>query len=191
MKTTIKIITAFLLMYSLLLLTACPKAETVEKSLRKARESSAQMSIYGTKIVNANVEAYQAKEISPELFKELTVLTGKFSDGLKIYRDALDGAEKIFAQTKNLPSGTVNKLAAVFDEQVVATFLALADKLNLVRGAQAETIKTALASIRLTILALQGAFAEARANSFIENAAGALELRLFLETSTFSNNQIV
>lgn len=152
-----KIILTLLLCFSVFL-TGCPKAE---KSFRKARESSAKMAIYGEKIVQANIDARNAGEISQDLFRDLTSLTARYRDGLRIYREALTEAEKLAKSPAFDQKDALNKLSRLFDEQVVDAFLALTQKLNLISGSQSETIKTILASIRLTILAIQGAFSQA------------------------------
>lgn len=158
----LKSLIAIFLIFAVMALTACPKAN---KTLRTLRESSAKLSIYGTNIIHANIEAYKANEISANLFKDLTAFTGRYRDAVKIYRDSLDAAESIYKSTKNLPPGTIEKLSKLLDA-VVSAFTDLTTKLNLVTGSQANTIKNIIASVQLTFLALQGAFSQA--NQFRE-----------------------
>lgn len=155
----LRIFLSILLIFSIFTLTACPKAE---KTIRTFREQSAKMSIYGGKLIDANKDAFQAKEISKELFAGLTDLSGKFRDGLKIYRDSVNDAEIAYKSAGKLPPGVLGKLQVLFNEKVVEAFSNLALKLELVTGTQSETIKSIVASIRLTILAIQGAFSIAK-----------------------------
>jgi hypothetical protein len=137
------------------MLAGCPKAE---KSLRVARENSAKMASYGEKIVQANIDAFKAGEISRELLVELNGLTGAFVNGLGGYRQALAAAEAA-VKAGDVDKTQLDYLYAIFDDQVVAAFFALLARFNVLKGPLGETVKTILASIRLTIRAIQGAFA--------------------------------
>lgn len=145
-------------LYSLLFMTGCPK---VERSLRVAKENSAKMSTYGEKLIKANIDAFDAKEISPELLKELNALTGRFVSGVGVYRDTLAVVE-LAAKQGGADKKQIDYLYDVFDDQVVAAFFALLAKFNVLTGERAEIAKAILASIRLTIRAIQGAFSDAR-----------------------------
>lgn len=139
---------------------ACPKAQN---TYRAAKEASAKIQIYGTKLIDANIAAYKAKEISQADFAALNRLTGTFVEGVEIYRAALKEAEKILASGGTLPKGTLDRLDLVFNEKVVDAFLAMTQKLGVIPGVNTEAIKSIVAGIRLAILTVQEAFASAHA----------------------------
>jgi hypothetical protein len=152
-----KLIVIFIVSISRML-TGCPKGE---RTIRLAREKSAEMAIYGEKIVQANIDAFKTAEISRELFTELTQLTGKFTVGLGEYRAALSAAEVAIKNGAD-PKSILDQLYGILDDKVVAAFFALLARANVLSGPHAETIRFILASLRLTIRAVQGAFADAQ-----------------------------
>ena len=155
-----KIFVCLLVISSLVFMTACPKAQ---KTYRSAKEASAKIQIYGTNLIQANIDAYKAKEISQADFAALNKLTGKFVEGVELYREALKEAEKILASGGTLPGGALDRLNAVFSEKVVDAFLKITEQLGVIPGGSSETIKNIVAGIRLAILTVQEAFASAHA----------------------------
>jgi len=149
------------ILFSLLFNSACPKK--VEKTFRKASEASANLSIYGEKLIQANIDAFKAKEISFETFELLNELTRKFVEGVKIYEKALDEAEKLIKENGGqAPVGTLERLSKIFSAEVADKFTAILAKFKLISGEQSEAIKTAVAGINLAILAIREAFAGTR-----------------------------
>lgn len=155
-----KILLICVVLFSLLFNTACP--EKAKKTFRKASEASAKLSIYGEKLIQANIDAFKAKEISPETFNKLNSLTGKFVDGMKIYEKALDDAELVIKTSGEIPAGTLEKLSLIFNEHVVDSFLEILTEFKVVGNENSEVIKTLLAGIRLAILTIQESFTDAR-----------------------------
>jgi hypothetical protein len=140
-----------------LFLSGCPK-----KTYRTAKEQSAQIQIYGIKLIEANIAAYKAGELTQAQFAELTTLTGRFRDGVAVYRAILNEAEKQVRETGAVEPPLLNRLESIFTNEVVNAFLAITQKFALLSPVQSETVKNILAGIRLAILAIQGAFAEVR-----------------------------
>jgi hypothetical protein len=156
--TAAKQLTALSLIFVFsVMLTACPNRE---KTIRTAREASAQMKIYGVRLIQANIDAFKAGEISRDEFARLNALTGAFIEGVKIYGDALHEIE-VIADGATIPKATIDKLAAIFDAHVVDKFFAILEKLKITPGANSETVKAIISAIRLTILSIQSAFATA------------------------------
>lgn len=139
-------------------LTGCPKAE---KTVRTAREKSAEIAVYGEKLIQANIDAFKAGEISQATLADLNKVTRVFVDGVGHYRSAIAAAE-LAVKNGTGDQSTVDTLYNVFDEKVVAAFFAILEKFSVLSGPHVETAKTIIAAIRLTIRAIQGAFSDAR-----------------------------
>lgn len=157
MKIYQKILTLILFISITFLGTACPSSQ---KTIRKATELSAQMQIYGTKLIVANRESFQAQEITLAQFKTLNDGTEFYIKAVDVYRDAVKTAAEVI---KNNPDGaktTLDKLSLLFNDKVVDAFFKILEKLNVIPGANSETVKAIIAGIRLTILAITQLFAE-------------------------------
>lgn len=153
-----KIFGCLIIIYSLLLF-GCPKGE---KTVRELREKSAELSVYGTKIVRAFGAAFDAGEITQAQLCQLNVATGAFTEGLGAYRDALAVAERVVKEQGDIPAGTIQMLEKVLDDRVIAAFFDILIKVGAMPISQSEVIKTIISGIRLTILAIRGAFSDAR-----------------------------
>lgn len=152
-----------LIVIAALFLAGCPNKEKTQKTIRDFREASAQIQIYGRNLIKANTEAFQAGEIDQPTFAELTRLTGKFVDGVNIYRDALKEAEKLVDSGQILPKDKFDALEVIFSEKVADAFLAITKRFNLIPELNTETVKTILAGIRIAIMTIQDAFSRADA----------------------------
>lgn len=153
-----KILVACLMIWTLVL-TGCPKGE---KTVRQLREKSAELSVYGNKIVTAFGDAYRAGEITQDQLRTLNVATGAFTTALGAYRDALTAAERVVKESGEVPPSTIQMLEKVLDDQVIVAFFEILAKVGVLPLAQSEVIKTILSGIRLTILSIRGAFSDAR-----------------------------
>ena len=151
-----KLLIIFILIFSLFT-AGCPKGQ---KSVRKARELSAQMQIYGIKLIEANIASFKANEITQNQLAELNKGTALYVKAIDVYRAAIREAETIVNSGKPLPAGTLNQISVILNSQVVEAFFDIMERLKIIPGAMSETVKNILAGIRLTILALQGVFAE-------------------------------
>ena len=148
----------FCLVFSLLT-AGCPKGD---KTIRELREKSAEMSIYGEKLVAAVGDAYRAGEISQEQLRQINVVTGAFVRGLGVYREAVSRTEQIIKNGEPLPRDALGVLNRLLDAQVVAAFFDVLVKIGGMPLANSVAIQAILSGIRLTILALQSAFSDAR-----------------------------
>lgn len=153
-----KLFVSLLIVYSLLI-TACPKGE---RTVRELREKSAELSVYGNKLVTAIGDAYRAGEISQDQLRTLNTATGAFVTGLGVYRDAVATAERTVRESGNVPAGTIQTLERVLDDRVIAAFFEVMAKIGVMPLANSEAIKAIISGIRLTILAISSAFSDAR-----------------------------
>lgn len=144
---------------SAVFMTGCPKGQ---RTVRQLREKSAELAVYGTKIVTAFGDAYRAGEITQDQLRTLNTATGAFTTGLGAYRDALAEAERIVRESGEVPAGTIQTLERVLDDRVIAAFFDILAKVGVLPLSQSEVIKTILSGIRLTILSIRGAFSDAR-----------------------------
>lgn len=144
-----------------LVMTGCPKGQ---KTVRTMKEKSAEMSIYGAKLVTAFGDAYRAREITQGQLAQLNVATKAFTIGLGAYRTAIAELERQVEANPTLPAGALDRLQVIFNDQVVATFFQILAAVGVVSLDKSQIIQTIISSIRLTILAIQGAFSEVRYN---------------------------
>lgn len=135
-------------------LTGCPSSKT----LRVARENSAKMSIHAAKLIQANIDALKAGELTQAEYNELTRLSGILVDGIGVYRSVVLGA----IESGNTDRSALDQIYDVFDDRVVAAFFALLARVNVLPGGKAEAVRAIISAIRITIRAIQGAFADAR-----------------------------
>ena len=151
-------IIAMCLIFAVLLSFACDK----KKTLRDFKEASAKMKIYGKDLIQANIDAFKANEISRDDLEKFNRVSRRFVEAVKIYDDALKTAETVMTKNENPPRTTLDKLNIIFEEQVVAEFFRILDTLKILPNANNETIKNIIAGIRLTILAIQAMLADVR-----------------------------
>lgn len=157
-----KLIISILILSLFCLGKAC-NSEKAKKTFRTASESSAKITIYGEKLIQANINALEAKEISPVTFQKLTRTTGFFVRGAAVYERALEETENLIKQRGGeIPPATLENLSKIFNEQVVSKFFDILREFDALSAEQSEYAKTILAGIRLAILAIQDAFAAAR-----------------------------
>lgn len=140
-----------------LLSTGCPKAP---QSIRDFKEKSAQLSVYGEHLIKAFGDAEVAGEITKEQLGTLNKATGAYVKAVGVYRAAIAEAEQVLASGKTLPAGTITHLTSILNDQVVAAFFDILTSLHFMTESQAQLFETFISGLRLTILALQGAFSE-------------------------------
>ena len=153
-----KLLTVLFLIYAMVLM-ACPRGE---KTFRKAQEASVKVQIYSLKLIEANVAAYKAGEISLETKDKIAALTGKLVKGIKIYRNAVGNSEQMLKNGQPLDGNSLATLNRIFDMEVVAPFLGVLTQINLLSGDKSELIKTIISSIRVAIVTISDTFAQSR-----------------------------
>lgn len=151
-----RIFLAALLLCSLLFATGCPGGE---KTVQKARQASAKLSVFGEKLIEANIDAFRAGEISLDQFRSLNNVTRKYVDGVRAYRAAVDIAEKAIAAGADAKT-SLAKVQTVF---LTAANLAaeLAEQLKLITGSQAEIVRNIIVGIEIALATISSFFAEA------------------------------
>lgn len=157
--------TQFILIFAVvfsLLSTGCPPKAQVQKTVRDFKVKSAELSVYGTKLIAAFGDAYRAGEITKEQLQTLNRGTGAFVDGVGVYRTAITQAEAIVNSGQPLPANTLSALSTILNDQVIAAFFDILVRVGGMSLAQSETVKAIISGIRLTILAISGAFSDAR-----------------------------
>lgn len=160
-----KLFTQFVLIFAVifsLLSTGCPSKTEVAKTVRDFKVKSAELSVYGGKLVTAFGDAYKAGEITREQLATLNVGTNKFVVAVGIYRAAIAEVETIVRDGKTWPTGTLDRLQLILNDGVIGTFLDILVRLGTLSIAKSEIVKTTLTAIRITLLAISGAFGNAR-----------------------------
>lgn len=151
-------ILTILVVASLLMMTACPKAQRLH---RTAKEASAQIQFQTLKLIEANIEGYKSGVLSLERKDRIAVLTGNLQQGINIYRKALKETEPFINKNGQLPKDKMEILRKIFDQQVAAKFSAFLTELKLLSPEQSALFQTAVATIQLAISTITGTFAEA------------------------------
>ncbi len=144
-----KILTCLLLIYSLVMLTACPA-----KSIEKAKSSSAKLATYANAGVDLTRDLFRSNFIN-------LATKDKIADGFIVLAKAgqafdlaVANAEKQYGP--DVPKDVIGQLFGTFNAEVVAKFVTVLAALKLTNvsgnfGAIIETIKTA-------VLLIAGAF---------------------------------
>ena len=153
-----KLLIAILLIYSVFLL-GCPKGE---KTYRTAKEASATMQIYSLNLIQANIDAFNAGEISLAHKDAIAKLTGRLVQGIDVYRRALAQTEDLLKTGKPLDGNTLATLNSIFDNEIVVPFFNVLNVTNLISGDKANLIKTIISSLRAAILTISDAFSQGR-----------------------------
>lgn len=151
-----KLLTSLLIIASIVL-TGCPKGE---KTVRQLREKSAEMSIYGTKLITAFGEAYKAGEITQDQLRTLNTATGAFVTGVGIYREALAEAERQ-VKAGEAPKDVLGRVDRILDAQVIATFFKILERIAGLSVERSAAIQAILSAARVAILAIKNAVSEA------------------------------
>lgn len=154
-----KLLTCLLLIYSLVFLTACPKAP---KNVRDFREKSAQLSVIGTEIIKAFGEGYKAGEISQSQLSTLNAITGPFVKGVGVYRGIVKKAEEYIARGEQIPTDLLSQIERSLHSDVEATFFAITDVFKVLSPAAQERVKAIFSGLRIVIATLKTLIADAR-----------------------------
>lgn len=150
-----KIILSLIVVYSMLLATACASAV----SLDKAKSSSSRLASYANEGVNVTRELYRSKVLSGEQTK---AIAGKFivlARAGAAFDSAVKAAEATYGT--NAPKPEIEKLFAVFSSEVVGNFLAVLSALKIVgnTGGLQQTI----ALLQTAVLTIARAFGRSAA----------------------------
>lgn len=151
------IIAVFALAAVLITSTGCPWSGNT--TVQKARAASAKLSVLGEKVIQANIDAYKAGEISVDQFRSLNKVTRKYVDGVRAYRAAVEIAENAIKAGADART-ELGKIQAIFLTASNAA-VDLAQELKLITGSQAETVRNIIVGIELALSTVATFFAEA------------------------------
>lgn len=123
-------------------------------TVAKAKKASSKLASYADKGVNVTRDIYQQKLISLELKDKIADGFIKLSDAGIAFDAAVANAEKVYGS--NVPQSEVEQLFAVFDQKVVAQFLAVVASLKLISNTPA--LAAVIESIKVAVLVIADAF---------------------------------
>lgn len=148
MKTIfVRTLTTLMIVYSIVLLTACPAA-----SLQKAHDSSAKIAKYANAGVNLTRSLYQSQVISID---QKDAIARKFillADGGIAFDAAVAKAKQVYGP--NAPASEVQRIFALFDTEVIGKFLDILQSLKLINSQSA--FLNIIAGIRAAVLVVAG-----------------------------------
>lgn len=153
------ILTSVIILSFVFSMTACGP----EKTVKAFKVKSAELSVYGGKLVTAFGDAYVAGEITREQLAELNKVSATFIKGLGVYRDAVAAAEKIVRSGQPLPRDTFGILDRLFAAEVVAAFTAIAVKVGVLTIGTSDKVKELIGGIQILLLAIKALVAETKA----------------------------
>lgn len=157
-----RLIISFLLSMVLILTsltTGCNKDKAMQ-TVRDAKNKAAKALIYIANIGEANNASFQAGNIPKSIHKAVNDAVDKALKGVNVFVDGIDAAEAAINAGAD-PSGQVNILKALFDQQVVHTSLDLLDLVAQVPPALKDKISGWVAAIQLLIDSISGLFSDA------------------------------
>lgn len=155
MKPILRSIATLAIIYSMVLLSACPS----KASLDKAKESSARVATYANAGVNLTRNLYSSNVISLEQKDAIARKFVLLAEGGIAFDAAVEKAIQVYGS--NAPKSEIQKIFETFDAEVVGKFLDILASLKLVanRAAYAQVIET----IRTAVLVVAGVFGHKQA----------------------------
>ncbi|MEQ1644229.1 MAG: hypothetical protein ABL959_12350 [Pyrinomonadaceae bacterium] len=142
-------LTALVILYSVVLLTACPQA-----SLQKAKDSSARVATYANAGVNLTRNLYTSKLIT---LSQKDLVARKFVQ-LAEAGIAFDAvlAKAVVVYGSNVPKSEIAKAFETFDSEVVGKFLDILESLKVIanKSAYAQIIE----GLRTAVLIVANVF---------------------------------
>lgn len=148
-----KITISIILIFSLLILSACPKQSVV----RQAAKASFQLSGLTVDAVNATGKAYQANLLSAETKNRIADALKKIATGGKRFNQHLEMYFRNHGE--NIPSDKLEILNAIFSDEVVVPFLEILQALKVLSANDAGYLHSAINALRTAILIISNGFA--------------------------------
>jgi hypothetical protein len=151
MKLAVKFSITLALVYSMVFLTACPSAA----SLQKAKDESGKLAGYANIGVNVTRTLWESHVITDITVKD--VIATKFvvlAKAGETFDTAVTNA--IATYGTNAPKSEIDRIFATFDSQVVSNFIAVLQSLKLVSNAAA--FATVIATIETAVLLIAKLF---------------------------------
>lgn len=144
-----RIFTTLIILYSILLLTACPSA-----SLKKAQDSSARVATYANAGVNLTRNLFTSNVITLEQKDQIARKFVLLAEGGIAFDAAVAKAIQVYGS--NAPKSEIQKIFETFDSEVVGKFLDILASLKLLanRAAYGQVIE----AIRTAVLVVANVF---------------------------------
>lgn len=153
-----KTILTLLLIFSVFLLSACPK----ETALKRSAKASFEMATVTVEIARATEKAYLKKIISLEQKDKLVGLLKQIRVGGKRFHMGLEEAiRQLDASSQDLPKDTLAALNKLFSSDVVEPFLKMLEEMKLLSPETARSFSSAIEVLRSLIKTIQTGFQQA------------------------------
>ena len=153
MKIILRMFAALAVIYSTLLMTACPAA-----SLQKVSDSSARIATYANAGVNLTRSLYEAKVITIGQKDDVATKFVQLAQAGVAFDAAVAKAKTVYGTTA--PASEIQRIFATFDSEVVGKFLDVLASLKLIaaKGKYAAIIET----IRAAFMVVAGVFGHSK-----------------------------
>lgn len=148
----LKLFTILLIIYSLVMLTACPSRVTLEK----AKQKSSQIAGYANDATEAIRDLYRAKILTAEqtvLIADKIILLAK---GGQAFDTAIKSFEEVYGTIENVPQTEWANALNLFNREVVEAFVAVLVELKVIQQSEQlkQTINLIIAAVRIIARAL-------------------------------------
>lgn len=146
------LILSLLILYSMFLMTACPK----ESAVKNAAKASYSLSGLTVDIAVAAARAYNAQIITLDTKDKIAGYLKTISIGGKRFNNTL----LIFARQSGpeLPEDRLAVLNKIFSDEVVAPFLEVLQSLKILPASRADYLRTAINALRAAVLVISSGF---------------------------------
>lgn len=156
-----KIFLSLLIIYSLLMVTACPSKGDLEKAFKQSANIG--------KVASASAvtvgDLYKAGVISLDTKDKIALQLGKIvENGARVHEVIKALAAKYKGQVDNISPTERNDLDLMFSREVVEPFLEIFKSLNVLPAHTAQQILVAVALLRSAIMTVSGIFGPSSAS---------------------------
>ncbi len=152
MKLILRTFATLALIYSMLMLTACPAA-----SLQKVSDSSARVATYANAGVNLTRNLYEGKVITLDQKDAVATKFVQLAQAGVAFDAAVAKAKQVYGT--NAPASEVQAIFATFDSEVIGRFLDVLKSLKLI--ANAGKYAAIIDGIRAAVMVIAGVFNQA------------------------------
>jgi hypothetical protein len=142
-----KIFLSFLVIYSLVMATACPSRVTLEQ----AKAESSRIAIYTFETTNAVRDLFRAKVITPEQTVAISDKLILLSKGGQAFDALIKRYEETYRKVENVPRAEWAKALELFNGEVVDRLIAVLLELKVIQSSERvrQVISLLITSVRI------------------------------------------
>jgi hypothetical protein len=156
-----KLILCLALIYSLVMVTACPSRSKLERAFNE----SARVAQLAETAARTTGDLYQAGILSLEAKDRIAASLGQVVTNGKQFHQLLVGLKNQYGdRLDNAPASALQHLDLVFSTQVIAPFLEILRNVGALPAATAQNLMVVLAVLKTAIMTVAGVFGSGSAS---------------------------